>query len=197
MGLRELLMEPIQRIPRYTLMFRIMIKHMSPHDPQRAKLIEADEIASKIALAETDEQTKRAAIMHCFSSTVDDFPPNLISHSRKFIDCIDVEDVLAPSPDGHSALSGASAPGSAPGSSLHCTLFLFDDKLVIVKRPGDKNGRSMTGLDDLDKVVKGKGMAAQKKNGLVCKGVMEVVDVVATDIGGAGESCSQFVPSFN
>lgn len=90
-------MDPVQRIPRYTLMFRTMVKHMPLHDPQRAKLVEADEIASKIALAETDEQTKRAAIMYCISSSVDDFPPNLISHSRKFIDCIDVEDMLTPS----------------------------------------------------------------------------------------------------
>ena len=31
-----------------------MIKLMGVNDPQRAKLIEADEIASRIALAETD-----------------------------------------------------------------------------------------------------------------------------------------------
>ena len=170
-------------------MFRTMIKHMAPHDPQRFKLLEADEIASKIALAETDEQTKRAAIMYCISSTVDDFPPNLISHSRKLIDCIDVEDVLAQSLD--TSAAGSGTPGSSAGSSLHCTLFLFDDKLVIVKRPGDKSGRALTGLDQLDKVVadrKGLVGAVAKRNGLACKGVTEVVDVVATDIGGAGES---------
>ncbi len=45
-------------------MFRTMIKHMASNDPQRAKLIEADELASKIALAEPDEETKRAAIFY-------------------------------------------------------------------------------------------------------------------------------------
>lgn len=188
-GLRELLMEPVQRIPRYTLMFRTMIKHMSPHDPQREKLMEADAIASKIALAETDEQTKRAAMMYCISSTVDDFPPSLIKHSRKFIDCIDVEDVLAPSPDSHPSSSASSSTGSFAGASLHCTLFLFDDKIMFVKRPGDKSGRALTGLDDSDKVVIGKGLAiGSKKSGLACKGVVEVVDVTATDVDGAGES---------
>ncbi|EKM59750.1 uncharacterized protein PHACADRAFT_88401 [Phanerochaete carnosa HHB-10118-sp] len=184
-GLRELLMDPVQRIPRYTLMFRTMIKHMPLHDPQRAKLEEADEIASKIALAETDEQTKRAAIMYCISSCVDDFPPNLISHSRKFIDCIDVEDVLSSSLE-HLPVVSTPSSSSSKESSLHCTLFLFDDKLVIAKRPGDKSGRTMTGLDDPDKVVKGKGLATNsRRGGLSCKGVMEVVDVVATDVGGA------------
>ena len=51
-------MEPVQRIPRYTLLFRSMVKHMNHGDPQRAKLLEADEIASKIALAEADDQTQ-------------------------------------------------------------------------------------------------------------------------------------------
>lgn len=47
----------------------------------------------------------------------------------------------------------------------------------------------MTGLDDLEKVVKAKGLATNsRRGGLACKGVMEVVDVVATDVGGAGES---------
>jgi protein ECT2 len=192
-------MEPVQRIPRYTLMFRTMIKHMAAHDPQRLKLMEADDLASRIALAETDEQTKRAALMYCISSTVDDFPPNLISHSRKFIDCIDVEDTLAPSPDMHLSSANSGTPGPSAGSALYCTLFLFDDKLVIVKRPAEKSGRALTGLDQLDKVVvdrKGLVGAVGKRSGLSCKGVTEVVDVVVTDVGGSGEfhlplSCHQ------
>src|SRR5438552_3893456 len=74
-GLRELLINPVQRVPQYTLLFRTMMKYMAPDDPQRVKLVEAEEIASKIALAETDEQTKRAAIMYCLSASVDGFPP--------------------------------------------------------------------------------------------------------------------------
>ena len=164
-----------------------MIKHMAPHDPQRQKLIEADEIASKIALAETDEQTKRAATMYCLSSTVDDIPPNLFSHARKFIDCIDVEDVLAPSPEGHLSSSTSSASGPSTGS-LHCTLFLFDDRLVIVKRPGDKSGRTLTGIDEVDKVVIGRSLSIHsKKNSLSFRGMVELVDAAATDVGGAGE----------
>ncbi|RDB22757.1 hypothetical protein Hypma_010026 [Hypsizygus marmoreus] len=180
-GLRELLMEPVQRIPRYTLLFRTMLKHMAPSDPQRAKLVEADEIASKIALAEADEQTKRAAIFYCLTATIDSFPPDLFSNSRRFIDCIDVEDVLA-----ESAPAASSSLGSL--TSLHCTLFLFDDKLVIVKRPGngEKGGRVLSGLEELDKVTKAGGIpVGKKKSGMTCKGVVDVTDVVATDVGGA------------
>ncbi|KAG5716704.1 Rho guanine nucleotide exchange factor gef2 [Termitomyces sp. T112] len=180
-GLRELLMEPVQRIPRYTLLFRTMLKHMAMDDPQRYKLLEADEIASKIALAEADEQTKRAAVFYCLTSTIEGFPPDLFSNSRRFIDCIDVEDIL----------NDTAAPVSTSSStvlvSLHCTLFLFDDKLVIVKRPGngEKSGRTLSGLDEVDKVTKSGGIPGGKKKTMTCKGVIDVTDVVATDVGGA------------
>jgi len=182
-------MEPVQRIPRYTLLFRTMLKHMAPGDPQRAKLVEADEIASKIALAEADEQTKRAAVFYCLTATIEGFPPDLFSNSRRFIDCIDVEDILV-----DPGIPSTSAAGSA--TSLHCTLFLFDDKLVIVKRPGngEKGGRTLTGLDELDKVTKAGGIpAGKKKSGMTCKGVVDVTDIVATDVGGAGKLDSTFI----
>lgn len=180
-------MEPVQRIPRYTLLFRSILKHMPPGDPQRAKLLEADEIASKIALAEADEHTKRAATFYCLSSTISDFPPDLFSYSRRhFIDCIDVEDSLGELPFSSSASISSSASGV-----LHCTLFLFDDKLLIVKRPGngEKGGRALSGLDELDKLMKAGAIpSAKKKSGMTCKGVVEITDVVATDVGGAGLS---------
>jgi protein ECT2 len=161
-----------------------MIKHMAPGDPQRVKLLEADEIASKIAQAEADEQTKRAATMYCLSATVDGFPPDLISNSRRFIDCIDVEDVPLDGPQ-----SSATSSSSSSLAPLHCTLFLFDDKLVIVKRPGngEKSGRTLAGLDEMEKSTKAGGLPlGMKKSGMVCKGVVEVTDLVATDVGGPG-----------
>ncbi|PCH40917.1 hypothetical protein WOLCODRAFT_137069 [Wolfiporia cocos MD-104 SS10] len=185
-GLRELLMEPVQRIPRYTLMFRTMMKHMAPDDPQSLALQEADEIASRIALAETDEQTKRASILYCLSASIEDFPPALFSHGRRFIDCIDVEDVMTDVQPSTAGPSSASKSGDA-GGNLHCTLFLFDDKLMIVKRPGngEKSGRALAGLDDFEKMAKGGGRpTGRKRTGMSCKGLVDVTDVAATDIGG-------------
>lgn len=173
-------MDPVQRIPRYTLMFRTMIKHMAPSDPQYSLLEQADEIASKIALAEMDEQTKRAAVIHCLCATVDNFPPALISNSRRFIDCIDAEDHM---PESQLVIGGNSSSLNAP---LHCSLFLFDDKLMIVKRPGngEKSGRALAGLDELEKMTKSGGLPlGMKKSGMTCKGVVEITDIVATDAG--------------
>lgn len=193
LGLRELLMEPVQRIPRYTLLFRQMIKQMSPNDPQRAKLEEADELASKIALAEIDEQTKLAATMFCLKSSIADFPDGLWSHSRKYIDCIDVHDYLNPG-----AMEGLGTPGGGAGGLLHCTLFLFEDKLVIAKRLNtDKPAKILSGLDQLHKIAtQPKTMTnSSKKMMMVYKGQMDIAEITATDNGGAGMfSRSRFKP---
>ena len=181
-GLRELLMDPVQRIPRYTLMFRNMIKRMAPDDPQRAKLIEADEIASRIAHAELDDDTKRGQVMYTLGSTIEDFPPALISNSRRFIECIDVEDSYCPAGGSIDDIAGA---GIDP---LKCSLFLFDDKLMIVKRNGDKPVGALSGLNDLNKVLQKPASRpiSLKKSGLQFKGIVEITDVVATDVGGSG-----------
>ncbi|KAI0832749.1 hypothetical protein BC628DRAFT_1407153 [Trametes gibbosa] len=180
-GLRELLMEPVQRIPRYTLMFRTMLKHMGATDPQRARLLEADEIASRIALAEADDHTKRAATLYSLAGAIDNFPVALVSNSRHFVACIDVQDVIAPDP-----FMAVSSSGPAAALVLHCTLFLFDDKLVIVKRPAEKSGRTLAGLDVVERPARGgTHVKTGKKTGLVCKGVVDITDVVVTDVGGA------------
>lgn len=45
----------------------------------------------------------------------------------------------------------------------------------------------MTGLDELEKLTKAGGIPmGKKKSGMSCKGVLDVTDVVATDVGGAG-----------
>lgn len=179
-GLRELLMDPVQRIPRYTLLFRNMIKYMAPADPERAKLEEADEIASAIAQAEADENTKTASAIATLYSNIEGFPPELYSHTRKFVDWVDVEGTSSLS---HTHERSEDSLSGGSRETLHGTLFLFDDKLLFVKRPeGEKGGeKALAGLDG-DKTLLPLG---KKKNKLLSKFVVEVTDVVATDVGGS------------
>jgi hypothetical protein len=82
-------MEPVQRIPRYTLLWQselrlgffiltssrpAMIKCLPSLSPQRTKLQECIEIASRIAKCEPDPQTVRATVMYCLERNVDGFP---------------------------------------------------------------------------------------------------------------------------
>lgn len=99
------------------------------------------------------------------------------------MDCIDVDDVPVD-------MATSLGMSTTTAGVLHCTLFLFDDKLMIVKRPNSSaSGKSLTGLDQLDKPIRTGGLLGSiKKNGLSCKGVMDIVDVVATDVGPSGSS---------
>lgn len=83
-------------------------------------------------------------------------------------------------------------------TALHCTLFLFDDKLMIVKRQSSAiSGRKITGLDDVPKLVKtGGGVAVIDKNGskkdkLSYRGAVDVLDIIATDVGNGGMSSAR------
>jgi hypothetical protein len=158
-----------------------IIKAMDDSNPQRAKLMEAEKIAGKIALCESDDQTKRATTMYCLERTIEGFPPGLISNGRRFIDCIDVEDIPVDStPTG----GGASTSSSGIGA-LFCTLFLFDDRLIIVKRPnGASSGRTLARLHEIEKILRTNALHSVKKSGMSCKGVIDVLDVTATDVGG-------------
>lgn len=51
-----------------------MVKYMSVLSPQRAKLLEAKDIASRIARCEPDERTVRATVMYSLERNVDGFP---------------------------------------------------------------------------------------------------------------------------
>ena len=161
--------------------FLDIIKEMDEANPQRVKLIEAEKIANKIAICESDDQTKRATIMYCLERTIEGFPPGLISNNRKFIDCIDVEDM----PIDMAPTSGAASTSSSGIGALFCTLFLFDDRLIIVKRPnGTSSGKALARLNDIEKILRTNTLNSVKKSGMSCKGVVDVLDVTATDVGG-------------
>ncbi|PWN39455.1 hypothetical protein IE81DRAFT_326527 [Ceraceosorus guamensis] len=209
-GLRELLMEPVQRIPRYTLLLDAILRHMQPGDPRRARIQEAVGLAGRIASCEVDEKTRRAAVMWGCKRSIDGFPDGLISVHRGFIDCIDVEDfpmdlfgpaaAAAFSPGsvapGGSAAAGAAAVGT--GRVQHCSLFLFDDCLVILKRSSTSIcARQMVGLEDINRLAdqmrtfversgtsSSSSKAASNKMELGFRGTVDLSDIKAVDAGG-------------
>jgi hypothetical protein len=65
---------------------------------------------------------------------------------------------------------------------------------MIVKRQSSAvSGRRVTGLDDVTKMVKSGGgvavidKAGNKKDKLSFKGIVDVLDIIATDTGNGGE----------
>jgi len=145
-GLRELLMEPVQRITRYILIFEQMLKKMSSNDPARAGLLACIATCNRLAVCELDDHLIKAATMWGLHRSIDHFPAILVKPGRYFIDSIDVLDIIPDSPN---------------PTVLHCTLFLFNDTIVIAKKPpnGQLTGKTLAGLDDIDRLV-----AAMKKS---------------------------------
>ncbi|KAF8338748.1 uncharacterized protein EI90DRAFT_3038954 [Cantharellus anzutake] len=178
-GLRELLIEPVQRIPRYTLFVQQITKYMPEKDPQRARVLDAEQAIASIGKCEAGDETRRFAVMSALQRSIDGFPHGLISNSRNFIDCIDVDDVPVD-------LYHHSGPSGSSSTLLPCTLFLFDDKLMIAKRhTSSSSGRALAGLDEADRLAKSgilNGLTS-KRNAMSCKGVVDITEVVATDPG--------------
>ncbi len=120
------------------------------------------------------------------------FPAELISAHRCFIDCIDVDDFPL---DASAASSGiaASFSGLKP---IHCTLFLFDDRIAIVKRANaSTSGRKVVGLEDISKLTSqmktvteksshGALTASSKRTELAFRGSIGLMDLDAQDLGG-------------
>ncbi|EST08250.2 Dbl homology (DH) domain protein [Kalmanozyma brasiliensis GHG001] len=192
-GLRDLMMEPVQRIPRYKLLIDAILKHVEQGDPLRKRLEQAISLVSRIASCEADEKTRRAAILWSFSRNIEAFPAELISAHRRFIDCIDVDDYPLDTSAGSSSIA-ASFSGI---KSIPCTLFLFDDRIAIVKRShASTSGRKLVGLDDVGRLISqmktvteksstGSILAPSKRSELSFRGCISLTDVEAQDLGGA------------
>ncbi|ORY48007.1 hypothetical protein BCR35DRAFT_310876 [Leucosporidium creatinivorum] len=65
----------------------------------------------------------------------------MVNYDRQLLTSLDVDEIIE-------------SPDSKP-TTLRCTLILFNDKLLIAKRPsGSKTGQQLIGLDDQDGLVR-------------------------------------------
>lgn len=161
-GFKEFLAEPFQRVSRYRLMIDrksscgssrarerlptdclpclAMIQHLEPEDPNVEPLQLASRLLGDICAMEIDGATRRAATFWSLKETIEGFPDSLIDFDRRLLAVLDADEVVE--------------LADARPTTLRCTLFLFDDKLLIAKRPsGDKQGKIHAGVDDLDQTV--------------------------------------------
>lgn len=112
---------------------------MSSNDPSRSGLLESISTCNRLAICELDDHLIKAATMWGLSRSIEHFPAILVKPGRYFIDSIDVLDVI---------------PDTPTPTVLHCTLFLFNDTIVIAKKSSNSlSGRTLAGLDDLDRLV--------------------------------------------
>lgn len=127
LALDSLLIMPVQRIPRYELLVKMILKHTSRDHPDHALLGEAQERVHELAMAincverEAYGAEQQQATLRELESLVEGLGPgHLAAPERAFIrhDCVTIP--------------------SALGTRKERGLFLFSDLLVItsVKRRG-------------------------------------------------------------
>ncbi|KAG5437637.1 hypothetical protein PCANB_000674 [Pneumocystis canis] len=119
-GIRELIMEPVQRIPRYSLFLENIISHIHPKSLELVPFQKALSIIKDIAQMKIMEAEERSKLFQKLMGYVSGFPPELVSNSRYFITAIDAVEILPPFIDS--------------SDRLYCTLLLFSDCLAILKK---------------------------------------------------------------
>lgn len=80
-SLESLLIEPAQRIPRYRLLLKGIVREVEKEDRYRDVMLNAIEIASSIATLDEDEETRRAAALFGLSRSIDGLPVSGLDQS--------------------------------------------------------------------------------------------------------------------
>ncbi|KAI7884422.1 hypothetical protein K492DRAFT_204753 [Lichtheimia hyalospora FSU 10163] len=123
---------PGQRVGRYTMFFKELIKHTTDDHSDLPGLTEALKAAEEIANMSEDYHTKLIKIFHNMLQSIQNCPASLISQQRSLICHLDAVE--------HDLNTGKPAHP--------VTLFLFTDKLMVARRPSYAvDGLESCGLD--------------------------------------------------
>ncbi|KAJ1940601.1 hypothetical protein EC988_006987, partial [Linderina pennispora] len=93
LGISDLLIMPVQRIPRYTLLLTDLLKAVAEDDPDFQRIQMALERINEIGQLADNQIAESVTELHRIQTTVDGCPPNLISASRAFIGAVDASEL--------------------------------------------------------------------------------------------------------
>ncbi|KAJ2600522.1 hypothetical protein H4R99_003315 [Coemansia sp. RSA 1722] len=131
LGISDLLIMPVQRIPRYTLLLTDLLRATPPDADDAARIRLALERVNEIGQLADNQVAESVAELHRIHTTVEGCPPNLISASREFVGAIDAAET--------DLVTGA--------PKRPVTLLVFSDLLMVVERfwpPHDHGGIRVT-----------------------------------------------------
>ncbi|KAI8089006.1 uncharacterized protein BX664DRAFT_125593 [Halteromyces radiatus] len=128
----DYLILPVQRLGHYKLFLQELIKYTADLDPDFTHLVDALAKIEEIASLSDDYHTKLIHIFQNMFQSIQNCPASLISQQRRLICHLDAVE--------HEMQTGK------PLNPV--TLFLFTDKLMVVKRPSyEADGLEFCGLD--------------------------------------------------
>ena len=187
-GLRELMIEPLQRIPRYRLLMNNIMKEMPTSSVQYQRLHEASSLAGHIASREVNNATRRAAILWSCARAIDRFPEELAASRRELLGCIDVEESSAEAQTG--MLHALTSVLGQKKRAAPLALLVFDDILVVVQRHSSHPTHQVLRVQEPEKLVdmmqleQTRSPVPNKKHELSFAGAIDLRHVRATGLDG-------------
>ena len=121
--LRSWLIEPVQRLPRYSLFIDNMVNLLPATHPAMNRFLKARDIITNICALDNDRIDESALTTSRLRGLVAAWPPSLSPHGR-LITAVDVAELKPP--------YNVFASGKEGQASM---LLLFPDSLVVVRRP--------------------------------------------------------------
>ncbi|KAJ1975166.1 hypothetical protein H4R34_004439 [Dimargaris verticillata] len=128
LGLSDLLVMPVQRIPRYTLLLTDLLKNTPVNDPDHDLVQRALDRVHEIGQLAENQVADILTELHTIHGHVAECPASLISASRRLLVSIDATEL----------------DFSTSTILKHVTLYLFTDRIMIVERPPHITGSQST-----------------------------------------------------
>ncbi|KAL7267152.1 hypothetical protein RUND412_010272 [Rhizina undulata] len=119
--LRSLIIEPVQRLPRYTLYIDNILTLLPSESPAVKLLNEARDIITEICSLQSSDNDERSITVRRLQTIVISWPPSLKPTGR-LVTAVDFYDILPP----FNEMSSDAIPS---------TLLVFPDSLIILRRP--------------------------------------------------------------
>ena len=136
--LRSWLIEPVQRLPRYSLFIDNMVNLLPASHPAMSKFLRARDIITDICSLD-DPQVNQTKAADCLRELVSAWPSSLSPHGR-FITAVDVIELKAPH-----------RPPLLLADAQESVLLLFSDSIVVVKKNTSHSLSARGILAEIDK----------------------------------------------
>lgn len=176
--LRSLIIEPVQRLPRYSLLIDNMINLLPPEHPSLGILNDARGTVAEICSLQSSETSERTVTVKRLQNIIASWPLSLQPTGR-LITAIDYLEILPPYNDSTS-------------EAIQSILLLFPDCVVILRRPSTKSLLARAVMAEVDRpgggVSTNSGSGSRRDGGgndLQFTGWVDIADVklAGSDVG--------------
>lgn len=138
---RSLLMEPVQRLPRYSLLIDAMTSHIPAVHPSVRVLLKARDIIKEICALDTPANTDYNLSIRRVTKLVEYWPPSVTPQGR-LINAVDAVEILPP--------FNLKELQETPSTNL--LLLLYKNCLVLLSRYSGSNMTARALLSDLERL---------------------------------------------